>query len=257
MEARTLSEPLIPSKVTSAPSALGLHWALARAGAGTVAVGRDTGSGSSRPHYERRRVLQRRRRPCDPLEQRRRGARHARHARPPPALQTWKPPSSLEQVTAPPTTTPAFTALPPNQSQPMLVTSNLDPATHHRRRLARASLTTRHLLPFVLGARHSPSNVLRYLGQSPRPTNIRPGSAQLLSANKSRSILRGPRCDSFGSYMTLAFTGLRLVRLSALSAESHLIHSLTQIVALKYGTMGSHLIPLSPSAVTFHLIHAH
>lgn len=117
--------------------------------------------------------------------------------------------------------------------------------------------TTRHLLPFVLGARHSPSNVLRYLGQSPRPTNIRPGSAQLLSANKSRSILRGPRCDSFGSYMTLAFTGLRLVRLSALSAESHLIHSLTQIVALKYGTMGSHLIPLSPSAVTFHLIHAH
>ncbi|KAL3964037.1 hypothetical protein ACCO45_001041 [Purpureocillium lilacinum] len=66
---------------------------------------------------------------------------------------------------------------------------------------------------------------MSYLGESPRPTNIRPGSARLLSANKSRSILRGPRCDSF--------------------------------VALKYGTMGSHLIPLSPSAVTIHLIHAH
>jgi len=130
-------------------------------------------------------------------------------------LGTWKPPSSLEQVTAPPTTTPpAFTALPPNQSQPMLVTSNLDPATHHRRRLARASLTTRHLLPFVLGARHSPSNVLSR--RVARPTISRPSSARLISANKSRSFLRGPPCDSFGLDMTLGH--------SQSSASSVLVH---------------------------------
>lgn len=54
----------------------------------------------------------------------------------------------------------------------------------------------------------------------------------------------------------MAFTFLRLVHLSALTAETHLIHSLTQIAALMGGAMGSHLILPSPSAVTIHLIHA-
>lgn len=222
-----------------------------------MAVGRDTGSGSSRPHYERRRVG------CcngagDPvIHWSRDGGGPAM-----PAMPARLPRSKLGSLPHhwrtslfhPPPPRLSLLSRPINRSPCSSPPTSIRPLT-----IVGASLVPHSppvtCSPLSWGLVTVPP--MSYLGESPRPTNIRPSSAQLLSANKSRSILRGRRCDSFGSDMTLACTGLRLVRHSALSAETHLIHSLTQIVVLIGGTMGSHLIPLSPSAVTIHLIHAH